>query len=356
MTIYPAIDIHRRECVRLVKGDFSTARKVARDPLQTALSFREAGAKWVHMVDLDGAKEGECRNADIFLQIAAQSGLKVELGGGIRNMTTLETYFQGGISRCILGSAALRDPDFVASAVSRFGHRVAVGIDAVNGRVAADGWTEVSDVSYLDLAKRMESLGVQTLIFTDISRDGTLSSPNFEQLAALRRAVRCQVVASGGIHTKEDVARCREMGLDGVICGKSLYSGSLSLRDALRCAGTSVDVTDIESYFQKDSLIPAVVQEAETGEVLMLAYMNLTSLLRTLQTGETWFWSRSRKEYWHKGETSGHIQKVRSVVGDCDRDTLLVTVTQSGAACHTGAHSCFFRKVGKEDSRDGHFG
>lgn len=345
MIIYPAIDIKDRQCVRLVKGDFDTVHRVANDPLETAASFREAGATWIHMVDLDGAKDGAKRNADIFLQVAAQSGLKVELGGGIRDMQTLEYYFSNGISRCILGSAALKNPALVKEAVAAYGHRIAVGIDALHGMVATEGWLDVSDVPYLELAKRMEDMGVQVLIFTDISKDGTLSGPNLEQLSALRETVSCQVIASGGMHTIDDVTACKDAHLDGAICGKSLYSGTLSLSDAIREAATPVDRLDLDAYFAKSTLIPAVVQEDGTNEVLMLAYMNRVSLQRTLETGTTWFWSRSRGEYWNKGTTSGHFQHVVSVHGDCDCDTLLVKVKQTGAACHTGAHSCFFREL-----------
>ena len=343
MVILPAIDIKDRQCVRLVKGDFDTVHRVAEDPLQTALSFRQAGADWIHMVDLDGAKDGEKRNADIFVQVAKESGLKVELGGGIRDMKTLQYYFENGISRCILGSAALKNPDLVKEAVREYGHRMAVGIDALNGMVATEGWLDVSNVSYLELASRMEAMGVQVMIFTDISKDGTLTGPNMEQLRALRETVQCQVIASGGMHTIDDVHACMKAGLDGAICGKSLYSGTLALDEAVQTATTPIDRMDLEAYFAKSALIPAVVQDADNGDVLMLAYMNCTSLKRTLETDTTWFWSRSRGEFWNKGATSGHVQRVVSIAGDCDRDTLLVKVHQTGAACHTGSRTCFFR-------------
>ena len=345
MIIFPAIDIHDRQCVRLVKGDFATAHQVAEDPLQTAQSFREAGAQWIHMVDLDGAKSGRRTNADIFEAVAAHSGLKVELGGGIRDMETLEYYFSRGIARCILGSAALKNPVLVRQAAAAYGERIAVGIDARDGMVAAEGWLEVSQVSYLELARRMEAAGVRTLIFTDIARDGTLEGPNIGQLADLSRAVSCDIVASGGIRDLEDIRRLRRMGLYGAICGKSLYSGTLDLREALTEASLILPQEDLDRFFRKSELIPAVVQEEATGEVLMLAYMDRTALQRTLETGTTWFWSRSRQEYWNKGATSGHVQRVVSVRGDCDDDTLLVRVEQTGAACHTGAHSCFFNRL-----------
>lgn len=345
MVILPAIDIKDRQCVRLVKGDFDTVHRVAEDPLATARSFEQAGAQWIHMVDLDGAKTGSRQNQDIFETVARETGLKVEVGGGIRDMDTLEAYFQKGIARCILGSAALKKPELVRRAVAEYGHRIAVGIDALNGMVATEGWLDVSQVSYLDLARQMEKMGVQVLIFTDISKDGTLQGPNLDQLAALQQAVSCHVVASGGMRDMGDVLRCREQGLYGAICGKSLYSGTLDLADAVAQAETPIDRLPLDDYFEKSTLIPAVVQENATGEVLMLAYMNRVSLQKTLETGTTWFWSRSRQEYWNKGATSGNIQRVVSVAGDCDCDTLLVKVDPAGPACHTGAHSCFFNKL-----------
>ena len=338
MIILPAIDIKDGRCVRLYKGDFSTVHQVADSPLETARSFRAAGAEWIHMVDLDGAKTGARTNAPIFLEVAEKSGLKVELGGGIRTMETLEYYFSHGISRCILGSAALKNPAFVKEAVSLCGDRIAVGIDAVNGMAAAEGWLEVSEVSYLELAKRMEDIGVQTLIFTDISKDGTLEGPNYSQLRALQNAVSCRVIASGGIRDLSHIRALTGQGLYGAICGKSLYTGTLPLAGAIVLADTS-------RLFQKSELIPAIIQEEATGEVLMLAYMNEESLRRSLETGTTWFWSRSRREYWNKGATSGHYQHICSIAADCDDDTLLIKVRQDGAACHTGAHSCFFKTM-----------
>ena len=345
MLIFPAIDIQNRQCVRLVKGDFSTAHRVAEDPLATAQAFRQAGAEWIHMVDLDGAKTGVKTNADIFKAVARDSGLNVELGGGIRDMATLEEYFAAGISRCILGSAALKNPDLVRQAVSAFGDKVAVGIDAVNGMVATEGWLEVSKVPYIELARRLEDMGVRTLVFTDISKDGTLAGPNLGQLEALSRAVSCNVVASGGMRELADITALKAMGLYGAICGKSLYSGTLDLAAAIREGAVPSDRMGLERFFKKSPLIPCVVQEASTGDVLMLAYMNQGALARTIETGTTWFWSRSRREYWNKGATSGHVQRVVALAGDCDDDTLLVKVEQTGAACHTGAHSCFFNSL-----------
>lgn len=236
MIILPAIDIKDGNCVRLFKGDFNTVEKVAADYLETAKGFEEKGAKWIHMVDLDGAKEGRPVNSGIYKDVAAKTGLKVEIGGGIRNLETIDEYLDMGISRVILGSAALKDPDFVCNAVEKYGsEKIVVGIDSVNGMVATEGWLEASDVNYIDLANKMISVGVKYFVFTDISKDGTLSGVNKEQLKALYDGTKnCNIIASGGVHTMEDIKICKEMGLYGTICGKSIYKGTLDLAEAIR--------------------------------------------------------------------------------------------------------------------------
>lgn len=239
MIIFPAIDIKDGCCVRLFKGDFSTVEKVAENHLETAKSFEAAGASWIHMVDLDGAKEGRPVNTRIYADIAEKTNLKVELGGGIRSLETIQEYLDMGIARVILGSVALKDPKLVSDAVEKFGsEKIVVGIDAVNEMVATEGWLESSDVHYIDLAKKMNEVGVEYFIFTDISKDGTLSGVNREQLKALADAMgsRANIVASGGVHTMADIISCKEMGLYGTICGKSIYKGTLDLAEAIKYA------------------------------------------------------------------------------------------------------------------------
>ena len=233
MIILPAIDIKDGNCVRLFKGDFSTVEKVAADYLETAKSFEAAGAKWIHMVDLDGAKEGKPVNAKIYTDVAEKTNLKVEVGGGIRNLETIQEYLNMGISRVILGSVALKNPELVSDAVEKFSsEKIVVGIDAVNEMVATEGWLESSDVNYIDLANKMIETGVKYFIFTDISKDGTLSGVNVQQLKKLADATygKCNIIASGGVHTMDDIV---EMGLYGTICGKSIYKGTLDLREAV---------------------------------------------------------------------------------------------------------------------------
>lgn len=233
MIILPAIDIKDGQCVRLTKGDFATVEKVAEDPLKTARAFEEAGAEWIHMVDLDGAKEGSLRNSGVFLNVVQNTGLKVELGGGIRTLKSIDYYMDQGISRVIIGSAAISDPGLVKAAVKKYGERVAVGIDARNGMASGGGWLNDSGINYLDLAKSMEDIGVRYIIYTDISKDGTLSGPNLEQLGKINEAVSCYIIASGGIHTMKDIIDLKAMGLYGAICGKSIYKGTLSLIEAI---------------------------------------------------------------------------------------------------------------------------
>ena len=242
MIIFPAIDIKNGECVRLFRGDFSTAERVADDMMQTALSFKAAGCEWLHMVDLDGSLEGRRVNQQIFLEAAAHSGLKVELGGGIRTMADAAFYLERGISRVILGSAAIQNPAFVGEAVKEFGaEQVAVGIDAKNGMAAAGGWLEDSDIHYIDLARRMEQLGVRYIIYTDIGRDGMLSGPNVEHLCALRDAVGCGITASGGVTNINDIRALAEAKMYGAICGRSIYAGTLDLKEAVQMAKSMAD-------------------------------------------------------------------------------------------------------------------
>lgn len=237
MIILPAIDIKDGNCVRLFKGDFSTVEKVAADYMETAKGFEKAGASWIHMVDLDGAKEARPVNTQIYKDVANKTSLKVEVGGGIRNIETIRQYLSMGISRVIIGSAALKNPELVKEAILSFGsEKIAVGIDSKNGMVAAEGWLESSDVNYIQLAKEMIKIGVKYFIVTDISKDGTLSGVNTLQLKELSEAVGsdCNIIASGGVHTIEDIIACKKLGLYGTICGKSIYKGTLDLREAVR--------------------------------------------------------------------------------------------------------------------------
>jgi phosphoribosylformimino-5-aminoimidazole carboxamide ribotide isomerase len=237
MIVLPAIDLKDGQCVRLLKGDFATVHQVSQDPLATARDFREAGAAYIHMVDLDGAKDGQRKNGEIVRAVCRDSGLRVELGGGIRSMADLEAVFDLGVYRGVIGSAAVTDPDFVAAAAGKYGDRVAVGIDTLDGRVKTAGWVEDSGLDYLEFAKKMEALGVQNLIFTDIATDGALSGPSLGRLQALRETVSCRITASGGVSCNQDITDLLAAHMDGVIIGKAYYAGTIDLKKAIEEAG-----------------------------------------------------------------------------------------------------------------------
>ena len=217
MILLPAIDILSGECVRLYKGEYGTARRVAADALETVRHFEKCGAEYIHTVDLDGAKNGVRTNAELFVKLAASCSVPIELGGGIRDMETVDFYLSHGISRVILGSAALKDKDFCKRAVDKYAEKIAVGIDAKNGKVSTSGWLETSDVDYID-----------------ISKDGTLDGPNLEMLSALKNAVDVDITASGGIKDIEDIKNLAKMNLYGAIAGRSIYDGTLDLEEAIR--------------------------------------------------------------------------------------------------------------------------
>ncbi len=234
MNILPAIDLKGGKCVRLQKGDYSTARQVAEDAVETAKGFLAAGARQIHMVDLDGAKSGSHENYGVVRQVIDRTSAAVELGGGIRSMEDLRHVLNLGVTRAVIGSAAVKNPLFVKEAVAAFGERIAVGVDARGGTVRTEGWLTDSGEEYIAFARKMERYGVKTIIFTDIEKDGMLEGPNFEQLAALRQAVSCRIVASGGVSTLEDVRRLKALGVEEAIAGKAVYTGALDLAAAIR--------------------------------------------------------------------------------------------------------------------------
>lgn len=233
MIIFPAIDIMDGKPVRLLRGDFATAEQVAEDVLSTAKQFARVGCTWVHMVDLDGSLQKKPVNADPILQVVEHTPLKVEVGGGIRTMEDIAFYLDRGVDRVILGSVALKNPELVQQAVDAYGDKIAVGIDAKQGMVATEGWTEDSKMDFIDLAKAMEKMGVATIIYTDIGRDGTLSGPDVQGLDRLNKAVGCNVIASGGVTTITDILVMKDKKMYGTICGKCIYKKTLDLREAV---------------------------------------------------------------------------------------------------------------------------
>ncbi len=239
MIIYPAIDIRGGRCVRLTKGDFAAETVFADDPAEMAKKWADCGAEFLHLVDLDGALAGASKNKPAIERILSQVKLPVQLGGGIRTLQNIEDWLTVGVSRVILGSAAVKNPELVAEACQKYPGHIAVGIDARDGEVAIEGWGEGSGVSATELAKRMAGYGVSTIIFTDIARDGMLGGLNVEATAALARACGVPIIASGGVASLEDVANVKKVEADGVqgcIIGKALYTGAVDLKAALALA------------------------------------------------------------------------------------------------------------------------
>ena len=235
MILYPAIDLKDGACVRLLRGEMEAATVFGTDPAAQARAFQDAGCRWLHLVDLNGAFAGAPVNGAAVEGILAAVTVPVQLGGGIRDRATIEAWLEKGIRRVILGTAALRDPELVRQAAAAHPGRVAVGIDARAGRVAVEGWAETSDVTALDLARRFEDAGVAAIIYTDIERDGAMQGPNVAETAALARAVSIPVIASGGVSSIDDLRALKASGapLDGAISGRALYEGKLDLAEAV---------------------------------------------------------------------------------------------------------------------------
>lgn len=234
MILYPAIDLKGGQCVRLVHGDMDQATVFDNDPAGRAATFATAGCDWLHVVDLDGAFAGHAVNAAPVRAILAKTDLKVQLGGGIRDMAAVATWLDAGVSRVILGTAAVKNPDFVRAACAAHPGRIAIGIDARGGMVAVEGWAETSTTSAHDLAAAMTDAGAAAFIFTNIDRDGALGGVDVEATAALARATTVPVIASGGVAGPDDLqALKRAGGIAGVICGRALYDGRLDLAEGL---------------------------------------------------------------------------------------------------------------------------
>jgi len=236
MLIFPAIDLMNGEAVRLYQGDYAQKTVYNPDPAAVARDFRAAGAEWVHLVDLDGAKSGETPNLDTVCRLKAESGLRCEIGGGIRSMGTVDAYLSAGLDRVILGTAAVSNPDFLKEAVGKYGEKIAVGVDIKDGCVAVKGWTESSGLDAFDFCETLQNLGVATVICTDISKDGAMQGTNRALYRALSEKFTMNFTASGGVSSMEDVRALRALGLYGAIIGKAYYTGAIDLREALEAA------------------------------------------------------------------------------------------------------------------------
>lgn len=239
-TLYPAIDIRGGKCVRLIQGDYNQETVYNDSPLEAALAWAEQGGKWIHLVDLDGAKAGEPVNHQLIGDIARSVKVPVQTGGGLRTVENVERLLSLGVSRVIIGTAAIEDRPFVEEVLRRFGEQVAIGIDARNGYVATRGWLETSEVKAEELAVQLAELGAKTFIFTDISRDGMMQGPNVEAIVRLAQVSGQSVIASGGVSRYEDLealAAHADKGVAGAIIGKALYTGSIELAEAHKRLG-----------------------------------------------------------------------------------------------------------------------
>ncbi len=233
MEIIPAIDLRGGKCVRLVQGDFARETVFGDDPVEMALRWQGEGATWLHVVDLDGARDGAAAQFDIVRRIVEAVTMQVEVGGGIRDAATARRYLDAGVGRCVVGTAAVRSPELVRSLAAWAPDALVVGIDARDGLVATSGWLETGELRAEDLGARMVDAGVRRFVFTDIGRDGTLVGPNLEALRAFTAAVDAAVIASGGVGSLDDLTALAKTGVEGAIVGKALYAGTVSLRAAI---------------------------------------------------------------------------------------------------------------------------
>ncbi len=233
MIIYPAIDLRSGNCVRLVQGDFDKTTVFSDDPLQMAKKWETCGASWLHLVDLDGARQEKSDNRAIICDIASKLSIPVQTGGGIRTMADIDELLSHGVSRVILGTAAVKDPDFAAKAAEKYGDKIAVGIDAKDGYAAISGWEAMSDWKAVDLAEMMKKNGISHIIYTDIATDGMLTGPNLTAMTEMSHVFGSGIIASGGVSSLDDLKALTKTGVSGAIIGKALYTGSVDLSEAV---------------------------------------------------------------------------------------------------------------------------
>lgn len=244
MQIWPAIDLRGGKCVRLVQGDYARETVYGDDPAAMARRWVGEGAKFLHLVDLDGARDGKLINQDAVAAIVSAVDVPTELGGGVRYESSIRQLLELGLSRVVVGTKAIREPDWLKQMCATFPEQIVLGIDAKDGRVATDGWLEVSDVPAADLAAQFDGQPLAAIVYTDIATDGMLAGPNVEAMREMASAVNVPVIASGGVTTAEDVAKLKQTGVAGCIIGRALYEGKLSLADALAAAGDEVKMTN----------------------------------------------------------------------------------------------------------------
>ena len=236
MKLFPAIDLYDGKAVRLYKGDYNEMTVYSHNPIEIARDFEKSGASCIHIVDLEGARDGTTPNLEIVKQIARETSLFCEIGGGIRSMETVDTYLSAGVDRVILGTAAVNDPAFLKATIEKYGEKIAVGVDIKDGFVAIKGWTEKSRYSCFDFCQKMQDLGVKTLIYTDISKDGAMKGTNRSLYKQLSETFSLDITASGGVSSMDDIIALRALNLYGAIIGKAYYVGAIDLKEALEAA------------------------------------------------------------------------------------------------------------------------
>lgn len=356
--IIPCLDVRDG---KVVKGiNFIGIRDVG-DPVACAIEYDLQGADEIVFLDITATHEGRGTMVDVVRRTARNVFVPLTVGGGIRSVDDFRDLLRAGADKVSVNSAAVDRPALLSEAAERFGRQCVVL--AIDGKRMPDGTFHVfveggrrdTGLDVVEWAREGVRLGAGEILLTSMDADGTKAGFDHAMLNAVCDAVTVPVIASGGCGTVGHFVRLfEETRADAALAASIFHFGELTVpqvKEVLDRKGIPVRMKDgylsgrdLAVYFQKSELIPAIVQDDRTSEVLMLAYMNRDSLQKTLETGYTWFYSRSRKELWNKGATSGHVQKVVSITPDCDRDTLLIRVLQTGPACHTGSHSCFYRK------------
>ena len=357
--IIPCLDVRDGKVVKGV--NFVGIREVG-DPVECARAYDEQGADEICFLDITASHEGRKTMIDVVRRTAKEVFVPLTVGGGIASVEDFRQILRAGADKVSVNSAAVKRPELIREAAEAFGSQcVVVAVDA--GR-AEDGTFHVfihggridTGLDAVAWCRQAEALGAGEILLTSMDTDGVKNGFDTELTQAVCEAVNIPVIASGGCGTLEHFSDVfTRTGADAALAASVFHMNELTVgqvKDHLRACGIPVrgpgrHLPDLDALFAKAPLIPAIVQEAGTGEVLMLAYMNRESLIKTYETGYTWFYSRSRQELWNKGATSGHVQRVVDIAQDCDADTLLVTVVQTGAACHTGNHSCFFTDIWK---------
>lgn len=234
MIIYPAIDIKDKSCVRLTQGSYDNITVYEKDPVKVALKWESMGAKILHLVDLDGARDGKRINESLVRDIVNNVNIPIQIGGGIRDTEGVELYLNMGVSQVIIGTAAIKNPSWLKEMIERYDDKIIVSIDAKNGFIATDGWESISNKKALDYIKELKDIGLRRIVYTDIEKDGMLEGPNFNMYEVLNREVDIEVIASGGVTTMEDINHLKDIGLYGAIIGKALYDGKLNLEEVLK--------------------------------------------------------------------------------------------------------------------------